>query len=768
MKKFLLFIVTILSCLSCSQFNSKYNLGLEEHKNGNYIVAERAYLEALQIEPNDADLNNNLGSLYLAQKEYEKAREYLLKAVQMKPTNGNFHYNLGILYQATSETNDALSEFKKSYERDSKNYKAAFNIGNLYFDMSDYNNAIYYFNLCTRINSDFKESYYSLALAYENKGEVESAIQFYDIYSRFVTDKDESNEIIRIIERLRESTQDIEEVIADIPPLPANLVISNIEFNEPSGNNMLDAGEKAEISLTVENKSQYPGKILLRLTPIAENLKVSLNKEVEIGEIKGLETKVITIPITADLTVPNQICRFRGEIIEIYYRLDPDPFTIEFSSKEFQKPELTVKVINIYDDKTLAPLNDNDGIVDQSETIKVELSVQNIGFGLARNVMTVINVEKTDEGSIWFRTEDLKETNRFSLGDLKYGEFKRIPFIFFTNRLYNYPEVIINVEAFDQNNYSSITEEIKFTIGEKPPTGNVIIVDPNESQEIVIDETRLVDVDNVPYIEKNENKRENTVVVIIGIEDYKYNAKATHKQHDAYILHEYMGKTLGVPDKNIKLVLNDFATKEEIDFVFDEKGGWLKPRIKPGITEVIVYLAGHGYPDIATNEVYFLPHDVRAERATSGVSLNTLYAKMARWDAKNTLVFVESCFSGMSADNIPLIQDINPIRIKIDFPQVVNENFVVITAASEQQVSSNSEKLKHGIFTYYLLKGMQGEANTNNDDVLTLSELWEYILTNVPEEALDTFNRRQTPMIFPDIELLKNKDLFNLRIVNYK
>ncbi|OGW66985.1 MAG: hypothetical protein A3H49_06275 [Nitrospirae bacterium RIFCSPLOWO2_02_FULL_62_14] len=56
-------------------------------------------------------------------------------------------------------------------------------------------------------------------------------------------------------------------------------------------------------------------------------------------------------------------------------------------------------------------------------------------------------------------------------------------------------------------------------------------------------------------------------------------------------------------------------------------------------------------------------------------------------------------------------------------------------------------KLRHGLFTYYLLRGLKGEADTNVDGDVTLRELTTFIGRAVPAAAKQDFNQEQRPLI---------------------
>ncbi len=75
----------------------------------------------------------------------------------------------------------------------------------------------------------------------------------------------------------------------------------------------------------------------------------------------------------------------------------------------------------------------------------------------------------------------------------------------------------------------------------------------------------------------------------------------------------------------------------------------------------------------------------------------------------------------------------------------------VFSASSGSQISGALKEKEHGLFTYYLLKGMSGDADTNKDKSIQLNELSKYVSKNVKDQAAIN-GREQTP------ELQGNKD----------
>ena len=66
------------------------------------------------------------------------------------------------------------------------------------------------------------------------------------------------------------------------------------------------------------------------------------------------------------------------------------------------------------------------------------------------------------------------------------------------------------------------------------------------------------------------------------------------------------------------------------------------------------------------------------------------------------------------------------------------------SASSGSEISFAWPEKKHGLFSYYLMKGMRGDADENNDNQITVGELGDYVKENVSDMA-GMLDREQTP-----------------------
>ena len=78
--------------------------------------------------------------------------------------------------------------------------------------------------------------------------------------------------------------------------------------------------------------------------------------------------------------------------------------------------------------------------------------------------------------------------------------------------------------------------------------------------------------------------------------------------------------------------------------------------------------------------------------------------------------------------------------------QAIPDNFTVFTAAAGDQTAKPLEEAKHGLFSYFLMKGMEGEADSNKDNAITAEELHTYVQKNVIQQSSGS----QTPELQGD------------------
>ena len=89
---------------------------------------------------------------------------------------------------------------------------------------------------------------------------------------------------------------------------------------------------------------------------------------------------------------------------------------------------------------------------------------------------------------------------------------------------------------------------------------------------------------------------------------------------------------------------------------------------------------------------------------------------------------------------------------------------VVMTASSGTQISSDYDDQGHGLFTYFLLKGLRGDADKDSNGVVQVDELYSFVKTGVTKVASEVMSRDQTPLLLPLADVSGSKGKIALTI----
>jgi uncharacterized caspase-like protein len=89
---------------------------------------------------------------------------------------------------------------------------------------------------------------------------------------------------------------------------------------------------------------------------------------------------------------------------------------------------------------------------------------------------------------------------------------------------------------------------------------------------------------------------------------------------------------------------------------------------------------------------------------------------------------------------------------------MASDAVVSMSATSAKQTSVSYKKAEHGLFTFFLLWALSGEADANNDRRVSVKEAYDYVSENVTNVAKRE-GRDQTPEITPSLNRLKNLNL---------
>jgi len=250
------------------------------------------------------------------------------------------------------------------------------------------------------------------------------------------------------------------------------------------------------------------------------------------------------------------------------------------------------------------------------------------------------------------------------------------------------------------------------------------------------------DVDDLPAAKIKSNK--NSYAIVIGIEEYRQKLpKADFATHDARTMTEYLTKVLGYPEENVVTLTNQNAALGDFVKYFEK---WLPNNVENGST-VFVYYSGHGSPNPKTGDAYLVPYDGDPSFIDqTGYSLKRMYEVLGKLPAKKIIVALDSCFSGAGGRSV-LAKGARPLVMNLQTSFAPTQNMTILAAASGDQISSTYDEKGHGLFTYFLLKGIKNEDVAKPDGSIELDNLFSYLKPQVERIARKQYNNEQSPQL---------------------
>jgi hypothetical protein len=234
--------------------------------------------------------------------------------------------------------------------------------------------------------------------------------------------------------------------------------------------------------------------------------------------------------------------------------------------------------------------------------------------------------------------------------------------------------------------------------------------------------------------------------LIIGISRYQNSSAIPNLEYadmDAKSVYEFLQQPAagGFSRENMLLLSNENATLASIrqaltNFVARASTNDL----------LLIFFAGHGAPDgFAPQNLYVITHDTQVQNmpATALPMPQLLSYVEQNIKSKRVILLMDACHSaGLSAEGMRDLPN-NLANQYLEQLLYKEEGRAVITSSDVNEKSQESKKWGngHGVFTYYLLEGLKGRADSNQDRLVSVGELFRYIRQKV---RLDT-NFLQNP-----------------------
>lgn len=237
-----------------------------------------------------------------------------------------------------------------------------------------------------------------------------------------------------------------------------------------------------------------------------------------------------------------------------------------------------------------------------------------------------------------------------------------------------------------------------------------------------------------------QTHKPTTYAVVAAVADYKVGSQNDLHEtvHDAEKFYAFLTdpKGMAIPDNQIRYLADANATRSNIlaqmKYIFD----FAEPQDR-----VIFYFSGHG----AVGE--FIPYDVdpstEASIEETGLSHSDVKALFRKCRAKNKICLADACHSA-SIDQTRKFQTVASKEETMDDSSL---EVLVLMSSQADETSLETAELHQGLFSYYLLRGMKGEADASRNRIVTAKELFNYLNDNIPDYAR-RHNGKQHPVAY--------------------
>jgi uncharacterized caspase-like protein len=233
-------------------------------------------------------------------------------------------------------------------------------------------------------------------------------------------------------------------------------------------------------------------------------------------------------------------------------------------------------------------------------------------------------------------------------------------------------------------------------------------------------------------------ERPHDFAVVVGVGRYERLPPADFAEDDARDA-AAMLMALGVPEENVVTLSGPRATMTEVVKYVEE---WLPKRVFPD-SRVYFFYSGHGAPDVDNGTPYLMPWDADASFVKStALPLSRLYDALGKLPVRDVIAVLDACFSGAGGRSV-LPSGARPL-VKVRMPKSAKPKISILAAAEADEIAGSLPERRHGLFTWYVLQGLNGAAG--KDGHLTLEQLHAYVRKRVILDARGQA-REQTPTL---------------------
>ncbi len=218
--------------------------------------------------------------------------------------------------------------------------------------------------------------------------------------------------------------------------------------------------------------------------------------------------------------------------------------------------------------------------------------------------------------------------------------------------------------------------------------------------------------------------------VVAGIAPYDHMPSLQYPDDDAYQMYAFLRSPEGgaVPEDQIRLLINEDATRDHLIQAIQEMFGYADEN-----DVVLFYFSGHGLDGA------LLPADF--DGFDNRLFYQELTSLLDQSLARQKLVIADACYSG----SLLAAKGGSGIDLNLYYQELEKAagGTAILLSSRQEEYSLEDKGLRAGVFSYYLRQGLKGGADRDQDGVIRIGELHDYVCRKVRARTKD----RQTPVL---------------------
>lgn len=252
---------------------------------------------------------------------------------------------------------------------------------------------------------------------------------------------------------------------------------------------------------------------------------------------------------------------------------------------------------------------------------------------------------------------------------------------------------------------------------------------------------------SVEFFTESDTKHSVCYILAVGINEYK-NSKLNlnYAKPDAESFSKIVNAQSASLFNKVELVTlyDKDATRQRILMELDKLAGEIHQE-----DVFVLYYAGHG--SMVDNKFYFIPTENSrlydpGTLQKEGIEASVLQEKLKSIRALKQLIVMDACQSGGSVE---MLATRGATEEKAIAQLSRSTGIHVMASAGSEQFATEFAELGHGLFTYVLIKALEGAADgAPKDGKVTIYELKSFIDDQVPEMTRKLKGKPQYPYTF--------------------